>query len=100
MVVRPGSSAREWRCLHEFRRRDFVAVIIASAVSSRFALTICFGCNRQPRNGIVEIVGEPITIGFENLKSNVFFAGVVQWQNGSFPSCTRGFDSPHPLISK
>ena len=24
-------------------------------------------------------------------------AGVVQWQNGSFPSCTRGFDSPHPL---
>ena len=25
-------------------------------------------------------------------------AGVVQWQNGSFPSCTRGFDSPHPLF--
>jgi hypothetical protein len=24
-------------------------------------------------------------------------AGVVQWQNGSFPSCIRGFDSPHPL---
>ena len=24
-------------------------------------------------------------------------AGVVQWQNGSFPSCIQGFDSPHPL---
>ena len=24
-------------------------------------------------------------------------AGVVQWQNGSFPSCIRGFDSLHPL---
>ena len=47
---------------------------------------------------IVEILGEPITIGFANLKSKIFFAGVVQWQNGSFPSCTRGFDSPHPLI--
>ena len=27
----------------------------------------------------------------------VAWAGVVQWQNGSFPSCTRGFDSLHPL---
>ena len=26
-------------------------------------------------------------------------AGVVQWQNGSFPSCIRGFDSLHPLHS-
>ena len=26
-------------------------------------------------------------------------AGVVQWQNVSFPSSTRGFDSLHPLIS-
>ena len=25
------------------------------------------------------------------------FAGVVQWQNGSFPSCIRGFDSLRPL---
>ncbi len=25
------------------------------------------------------------------------FAGVVQWQNGSFPSFIRGFDSLHPL---
>ena len=25
-------------------------------------------------------------------------AGVVQWQNGSFQSCTRGFDSPPPLV--
>src|SRR5687767_6195941 len=24
-------------------------------------------------------------------------AGVVQWQNGSFPSCIRGFDSFRPL---
>ena len=24
-------------------------------------------------------------------------AGVVQWQNGSLPSCSRGFDSPRPL---
>jgi hypothetical protein len=24
-------------------------------------------------------------------------AGVVQWQNVSFPSSTRGFDSLHPL---
>ena len=27
-------------------------------------------------------------------------AGVVQWQNGSFPSCIRGFDSLRPLQSK
>src|ERR1700751_6145601 len=27
------------------------------------------------------------------------FAGVVQLQNVSFPSSTRGFDSPHPLQS-
>jgi hypothetical protein len=26
-------------------------------------------------------------------------AGVVQWQNGSFPSCIRGFDSLRPLRS-
>ena len=26
-------------------------------------------------------------------------AGVVQWQNGSFPSFRRGFDSLHPLHS-
>ncbi len=26
-----------------------------------------------------------------------FDAGVVQWQNASFPSWTRGFDSLHPL---
>ena len=25
-------------------------------------------------------------------------AGVVQWQNASFPSLKRGFDSPHPLF--
>ena len=25
------------------------------------------------------------------------YAGVVQWQNGSFPSFIRGFDSLHPL---
>ena len=25
-------------------------------------------------------------------------AGVVQWQNASFPSSKRGFDSPHPLF--
>jgi hypothetical protein len=24
-------------------------------------------------------------------------AGVVQWQNASFPSSIRGFDSRHPL---
>src|SRR3981189_2954164 len=27
-------------------------------------------------------------------------AGVVQWQNGSFPSCIRGFDSLRPLQFK
>src|SRR5438128_6422492 len=27
-------------------------------------------------------------------------AGVVQWQNASFPSSKRGFDSPHPLRRK
>src|SRR5437879_13103564 len=31
------------------------------------------------------------------LKPKVDFAGVVQWQNGSFPSCIRGFDSLRPL---
>src|SRR5207244_11382304 len=57
---------------HKFqclRRRDFVAVTVRG-------LQIA---NRQSKIG--------------NL-----FAGVVQWQNGSFPSCTRGFDSPHPLF--
>ena len=28
------------------------------------------------------------------------FAGVVQWQNVSFPSLRRGFDSLHPLMSE
>jgi hypothetical protein len=28
------------------------------------------------------------------------FAGVVQWQNASFPSWTRGFDSLHPLFNR
>ena len=28
---------------------------------------------------------------------NIGSAGVVQWQNGSFPSCIRGFDSLRPL---
>src|SRR5690606_14158267 len=32
-----------------------------------------------------------------SLKIRVFGAGVVQWQNGSFPSCIRGFDSLRPL---
>ena len=31
---------------------------------------------------------------FDRLAS---LAGVVQWQNGSFPSCIRGFDSLRPL---
>ena len=30
-------------------------------------------------------------------RENVDSAGVVQWQNTSFPSSIRGFDSPHPL---
>jgi hypothetical protein len=29
--------------------------------------------------------------------SGAALAGVVQWQNGSFPSCIRGFDSLRPL---
>ena len=28
---------------------------------------------------------------------NAGFAGVVQWQNPSLPSWSRGFDSHHPL---
>ena len=28
---------------------------------------------------------------------SALLAGVVQWQNGSFPSFIQGFDSPHPL---
>lgn len=27
-------------------------------------------------------------------------AGVIQWQNGSFPSCIWRFDSAHPLKKK
>jgi hypothetical protein len=34
---------------------------------------------------------------FGKLPYNYGNAGVVQWQNGSFPSCIRGFDSLHPL---
>src|SRR5438105_15686487 len=30
-------------------------------------------------------------------QGNTARAGVVQWQNGSFPSCIRGFDSLRPL---
>jgi hypothetical protein len=41
-----------------------------------------------------------VSVAIGNRKSKIenLLAGVVQWQNGSFPSCTRGFDSPHPLI--
>ena len=41
-----------------------------------------------------------VSVAIGNLKSKIenLLAGVVQWQNGSFPSCTRGFDSPHPLF--
>jgi hypothetical protein len=38
-----------------------------------------------------------VAIGNRKSKIENLLAGVVQWQNGSFPSCTRGFDSPHPL---
>jgi hypothetical protein len=34
---------------------------------------------------------------FGKLKHHQSAAGVVQWQNGSFPSCIRGFDSLRPL---
>jgi hypothetical protein len=41
-----------------------------------------------------------VSVAIGNRKSKIEnrAAGVVQWQNGSFPSCTRGFDSLHPLI--
>ena len=40
-----------------------------------------------------------VSVAIGDLKSKIenVLAGVVQWQNGSFPSCTRGFDSLHPL---
>src|SRR4030088_334403 len=41
---------------------------------------------RQDRLGIFDLLSE--------FKTD---AGVVQWQNGSFPSCIRGFDSLRPL---
>jgi hypothetical protein len=42
-----------------------------------------------------------VSVAIDNVKSKIEIApaGVVQWQNGSFPSCTRGFDSLHPLRS-
>jgi hypothetical protein len=40
-----------------------------------------------------------VAIGNRESKIENLLAGVVQWQNGSFPSCTRGFDSPHPLFT-
>src|SRR5215831_1605029 len=40
-----------------------------------------------------------VAIGICKSRIENLLAGVVQWQNGSFPSCTRGFDSPHPLFS-
>ena len=40
-------------------------------------------------------------LAIRNLESKIgaSVAGVIQWQNGSFPSCTRGFDSLHPLFT-
>ena len=35
--------------------------------------------------------------GVSEFTSGIELAGVVQWQNGSFPSCIRGFDSLRPL---
>src|SRR6202023_4433972 len=32
-----------------------------------------------------------------NTKQFQYFAGVIQWQNASFPNCIRGFDSLRPL---
>src|SRR5262249_52330729 len=75
MVERSGSTSGDEQQLHlhEFRRRDFVAV--------GFRAQRC------------------VSVAIGNCKSKIenLLAGVVQWQNGSFPSCTRGFDSPHPL---
>ena len=34
---------------------------------------------------------------WETTTARALCAGVVQWPTGSFPSCTREFDSPHPL---
>src|SRR5437588_11128344 len=42
------------------------------------------------------LLGCPHANSREN-ERNHDFAGVVQWQNGSFPSCIRGFDSLRPL---
>ncbi len=35
--------------------------------------------------------------GFESLSLRQTSAGVIQWQNRSFPSFLRGFDSHRPL---
>jgi murein DD-endopeptidase MepM/ murein hydrolase activator NlpD len=34
----------------------------------------------------------------DSLRDSVKNAGVIQWQNGSFPSCIWRFDSAHPLL--
>ena len=50
---------------------------------------------------IVRALRHPLAFDYSlitNHNSVLPSAGVVQWQNGSFPSCTRGFDSLHPLI--
>src|SRR5262249_1007011 len=41
-------------------------------------------------------------LAIRNLESKIgaSVAGVIQGQNGSFPSCTRGFDSLPPLFSR
>src|SRR6266850_5298671 len=50
---------------------------------------------RRPCPGLVPHGIEPVAIRLPEATHRP--AGVVQWQNGSLPSCTRGFDSLRPL---
>src|SRR5678816_4458823 len=43
----------------------------------------------QPPPAIRGAAAGPVNFGLQ--------AGVVQWENGSYPSSIRGFDSLHPL---
>ena len=76
-----------------------VRLDLCRSVGSEF--TICFGCNRQPRNEYtLKLFGEPITIGFENLKSKVSLRGCSSMAERQLPKLHTGVRFPSPAHFK
>src|SRR5258705_6367949 len=62
----------------------------------------CEAAWREARRGLIRKQHDPekwAPVFRKRSCKKVASAGVVQWQNGSFPSCIRGFDSLRPLHS-